>query len=556
MVENGGCPRSVWQRTVVQVAVGSDKQLRGHCARPAAPPRLRSQVPRPALAAEGHSPVLALVSPVGAGAVLAGRSPCWGVGLVSAAAALRRAWTMAAAVVASVAPAWLPGCRGAGLSCLGGRWLQWGGLHWPELGSSAAAAVFAGASRPVVFLCAGGGCRGGRAVGVAVAGLRRLLRTVVWALSVSAAARLPLSHGSSSWCADAGVSVVFPVLWLSVLGPAGGVWTLALSRPRRPVKRAPQSSRVGTLSCRRRSVAAVSYALCSLSRDCCSRDPFLQGTHVTCHVGCTDWPNCMSVYLSSFFLPPAAQACGRRCCGGLCGGWSGRPRMAGSPGCQPGLMRWAARLPPAWLGVMLSRLVCFPVAQGTSWGVHENLCSVVPCGSISFVHPLQAADCNQLSGSVLALNRWPCLAPPLLHRGSPDWRSNTLARRRVRWFHPDHGGMHTQPPFGGACTQEFGVLPEGIPGLLVHCGGDGRNGLLEGQWGPQGRNDRAEQLTRHLPPTPMWNSPPPMGSLYMMAVLVGWMYRPSFDGPLEVLPVVAPEVGVVHIRGGAGEVSC
>ena len=202
----------MWQRTVVQVAVGSDKQLRGHCARPAAPPRLRSQVPRPALAAEGHSPVLALVSPVGAGAVLAGRSPCWGVGLVSAAAALRRAWTMAAAVVASVAPAWLPGCRGAGLSCLGGRWLQWGGLHWPELGSSAAAAVFAGASRPVVFLCAGGGCRGGRAVGVAVAGLRRLLRTVVWALSVSAAARLPLSHGSSSWCADAGVSVVSPVL--------------------------------------------------------------------------------------------------------------------------------------------------------------------------------------------------------------------------------------------------------------------------------------------------------------------------------------------------------
>ena len=81
-------------------------------------------------------------------------------------------------------------------------------------------------------------------------------------------------------------SWVFPVVWLSVLGPAGGVWTLALSRPKRPVKQVPQSSRVGTLSCRRRSVAAVSYALCSLSRDCCNRDPFLQGTHV--NVGCND----------------------------------------------------------------------------------------------------------------------------------------------------------------------------------------------------------------------------------------------------------------------------
>ena len=102
-----------------------------------------------------------------------------------------------AAVVARVAPARLSGCRGGGLSYLGGRWLLWDGassihrgLHWLELGSSAATAISAKPSgmlsvsvggfsqlRPrvtvaaAVFLCAGGGCRGGRAVGVAATGL-------------------------------------------------------------------------------------------------------------------------------------------------------------------------------------------------------------------------------------------------------------------------------------------------------------------------------------------------------------------------------------------------
>ena len=54
---------------------------------------------------------------------------------------------------------------------------------------------------------------------------------------------------------------------------------------------------------------------------------------------------------------------------------------------------------------------------------------------------------------------------------------------------------------------------------------DGRDGFLEGQWGPQGRNDSAERLTRH---PQRGTPPPPVGSLFLMAVLVGWMYRPSF----------------------------
>ena len=40
------------------------------------------------------------------------------------------------------------------------------------------------------------------------------------------------------------------------------------------------------------------------------------------------------------------------------------------PAVSLGFMRWAA----SWLAVMLSRLVCFPVAQGTSWVSTKDLC--------------------------------------------------------------------------------------------------------------------------------------------------------------------------------------
>ena len=120
---------------------------------------------------------------------------------------------------------------------------------------------------------------------------------------------------------------------------------------------------------------------------------------------------CLSICLLFFCLPLR-----RRVGGGVvvvcAGAGSGRPRMAGSPGCQPGLMRWAARLPPRLVGCDVVKACLLPRGPGHIMG-----CPRKPLfGCSMWLYQL----CASIAGRRLQPAVWVCVGvEPLAVPGPP-----------------------------------------------------------------------------------------------------------------------------------------
>ena len=103
------------------------------------------------------------------------------------------------------------------------------------------------------------------------------------------------------------------------------------------------------------------------------------------------------------------------------------------------------------------------------------------------------------------------------------------------------------------CTQKFAVLAEGFARTLVHGCGDRGDRLHKGEGGAQGGDLSAPWLAWHVFSPNVEASPAFLltvedGSLLGMdgEAVLGQANLELCEGPLQVLSVVAPQVGVIH----------
>ena len=191
---------------------------------------------------------------------------------------------------------------------------------------------------------------------------------------------------------------------------------------------------------------------------------------------------------------------------------------------------------------------------------------------------------------------WP--RTKVLHRGSPDWKSWTLARLRLLLFQSTQvsPGCLLSPIIARMCRSWVlltALLSVSVMGhaWLAHSaalrtnvvcmrmraliGVGAHRSLLclakalralwfmaaviaaTGSAKVRGEPRAATSVPKGWHATsypPIRKVPPPSGSLYRMAVLPGWMASPSFpsltsssEHTLQVVPVMAPKVGVVAL---------